>query len=173
MRSCPDCLKPLLPATLRKASFERCTCGGVWVPFGQLELILERPSAADELGGQTSRRCPDCTLSMTPMVLTGGVPVERCSACQGTWLDWPDVVELHVKDLEALVRPPAAERYAPFTSPEPAAAKSVTGFVCPKCGTRTEFAKGNATASGLVCGNCVAKIQPMPRIADLVPDLDD
>lgn len=109
------------------------------------------------------------------MVLPGGVPVETCSACRGTWLDWPDVVELRVKALETAVRPAPAERYAPFVSPEAEPAKSVSGFACAKCGARTEFARGHGTASGLVCGACVANIQPMPRVPDLIsalPDLD-
>ncbi|MDP1828856.1 MAG: zf-TFIIB domain-containing protein [Archangium sp.] len=173
MRSCPDCSKPLVALTLRAATLERCTCGGVWAPFGELEKVLEHEVVSEALGGQTSRRCPDCTLTMTPMVLPGGVPIETCSACRGTWLDWADVVELRVKDLEAAVRPSPLERYAPFVSPDAAPAKSVTGFACAKCGTRTEFTKGHGTSRGLVCGACVAQIQPMPRIPDVLAVMDD
>lgn len=159
---------------MKGAALEYCACGGVWLPFGQLERVLGELKG-EPLGGETSRRCPDCTLSLTPVVLPGGVPVETCSACRGTWLDWPDVVDLRVKELEAAVRPAPAERYAPFVSPEEKPGPSVTGFVCPKCGARTEFAKGHATASGLVCGACVAVIQPMPKVPDLIsalPELD-
>lgn len=166
MRSCPDCLTPLQPATLPRpggeAQFEFCTCGGVWLPFLQLERILGHEAVGDSLGGETSRRCPDCTLTLTPVVLPGGIPVETCSACRGQWLDWPDIVELKVKDLEAKVLPGPALRYAPFTSPEQTPGPSLTGFLCAKCGQRTEFAQGHGTRSGLVCGACVAKIQPMP-----------
>ena len=171
VRSCPDCATPLKPATLRKASLEYCTCGGVWLPFGQLELIVGHEMKGDDLGGQTSRRCPDCTLSLTPVVLAGGIPVETCTTCRGQWLDWPDIVELKVKDLEALVQPAAAQRYAAFTSPEPEPGPSLTGFLCAKCGKRTEFAKGHGTSRGLVCGDCVAKIQPMPPISDAVVEV--
>ena len=161
--------------TLRGATLERCTCGGVWFPHGQLDVVLGQKVVSEPLGGETSRRCPDCTLSMTTVVLPGGIPVETCSACLGLWLDWPDVVELRVRDLEAAVRPPPAARYAPFTSPEENPGPSVTGFLCAKCSTRTEFAQGHGNARGLICGNCVAKIQPMPRIPDAftaVPDID-
>jgi Zn-finger nucleic acid-binding protein len=175
VRPCPDCLKPLEPLTLRGSALERCSCGGVWVPHGELQRVLQREVVSEVLGGQTSRRCPGCTLTMTPVVLPGGVPVETCSACLGTWLDWPDVVELRVKDLEAALRPPAAERYAPFTSPEENPAPVRTGFLCVKCQARTEFAKGHASANGLICGDCVAQVQPMPRVPDVIsmlPDLD-
>jgi hypothetical protein len=113
---------------------------------------------------------------MTPMVLTGGVPIEQCSACLGCWLDWPDIVDLKVKELEDALRPASMEqRYGAFVSPEPKPAASVTGFLCAKCGTRTEFAKGNASPKGLICASCVAPIQPMPRIPDVIsmlPDID-
>ena len=168
MRSCPDCSTPLKPATLRGASLEYCTCGGVWLPFGQLERLLGHDMPGDALGGETSRRCPDCTLTLTPVVLPGGIPVETCSTCRGQWLDWPDIVELEERDLETLVRPAPALRYAAFTSPEAEPGPSLTGFLCAKCGKRTEFARGNGTSKGLVCGDCVAKIQPMPPISDAV-----
>lgn len=145
--------------------------------YDQLQRVLGREVVSEPLGGQCDRRCPDCTLTMSPMVLKGGVPYEQCSTCLGSWLDWPDIVELRVKELEDALRPATTEqRYGAFVPPEDAPAASVTGFLCAKCGTRTEYAKGHAGAKGLICGNCVASVQPMPPVPDVIamlPDLDD
>jgi Zn-finger nucleic acid-binding protein len=105
MRSCPDCATTLFSIALGDASLSKCTCGGAWFSFGQLERVLGREAPVELLGGETSRRCPDCTLTLTPVVLPGGIPVETCTACRGTWLDWADVVELRVPALERAVRP--------------------------------------------------------------------
>lgn len=46
--------------TVSGATLEKCVCGGVWLPYGQLEKLLGEVKS-ELLGGETSRRCPDCT----------------------------------------------------------------------------------------------------------------
>ena len=172
---CPDCAKPLQPLNLGDLALRKCGCGGVWFGFGQLEKLLQRDVPLELLGGETSRRCPDCTLTLTAVIMPGAIPVETCSACRGTWLDWPDIVELRHRALELAVQPADPKiRFGVFEpEPEPKAAP-VTGFVCAKCGGRKPFTDGNATSKGLVCGACVARVQPMPRIpnvSEALPDL--
>lgn len=181
MRPCPDCTAALQPVSIEgrggAVGFHKCSCGSAWLAHGQLERLLGREVPFELLGGETSRRCPDCTLTLTPVVLSGGIPVETCSTCRGTFLDWPDVVDLRFRPLELAVQPADPKvRFGAFATEEPEPApKPVGGFACAKCGAQKPFTEGHGTAKGLVCGACVARVQPMPRIPNVteaLPDLD-
>ena len=71
-------------------------------------------------------------------VLKKAVPVERCSKCQGVFLDSDDLASLKLK-----------------LTDRPQKATMVNGFVCAKCGGKFPYAEGNGTSKGLVCKNCV------------------
>ncbi len=113
---CPDCDLPLEGRACvvagRAGSLSGCTCGGAWFTWLQLEQVLGGEVALEPLSAQTARRCPTCTLSLTPVLLPGVIPVETCSACRGVWLDWPDVLDLRLPGLEAVLQPAPAQRYA-------------------------------------------------------------
>lgn len=176
VRNCPDCLTPLEDFARANATLGRCPCGGLWLPHGELEAFLGPAFVSEPLEGDTTRRCPDCTLSLSAAILPNGVPVEVCSTCRGTWVEWVDLVELKHKALSSLARP--ANPHAGLAAPEAPAPRQAGGFACAKCGQQRPFARGHGTASGLVCDDCVPQIQPAPRIPTwlaevLEPDDDD
>lgn len=153
------------PLPLARVQVDRCgECGGLWFGFGQLAEIAGREVPFELLDGETARRCPDCTMSLTPVILEGGVPVETCSTCRGMWFDFADLQQLG-KPFESVAPPPHPARYAGVAPPdEPSAVDRSMGFDCAKCGTRTPFAEGHGTSRGLVCGACVPKMGPNPKL---------
>lgn len=119
--NCPDCALPLNARVLerprRPVPMAACRCGGAWLELDALTALLGEV-ALDPLAGDTSRRCPHCTLTLATVLLPGVVPVETCTACRGVWLDWPDVLALRDPALEALLRPPPELRYAGLAPPD-------------------------------------------------------
>ncbi len=148
----------------RAVQLEGCSCGGAWVALNQLERLLGGEPVLETLSADTNRRCPACTLSLKPVLLPGVIPVETCSTCRGVWLDWADVGDLRIKELEAALLPEASKRYAGLSVADEPPPVAAVGFVCAKCATRTAFDQGHGTSLGLVCGACVPQIQPQPNL---------
>lgn len=180
MSACPDCQKPLRELQVGTTELFGCACGSAWFPFERLEKVLARKLTYEALGGETERRCPDCTLSLTTVLILGNVPVETCSACRGVFLDWPDVVDVagrseqapgsRAKELERKLRPAGEQRYAAFVTPDEPAPPNPNGFVCPACGGRFPYAQGSATSRGLLCSGCAPQVQAPPPVPDVVVD---
>jgi hypothetical protein len=150
-RDCPDCdtrLQPLwLPASKggEEVELDRCNdCGGVWFDAGELSDATRRSVQAS--AEQTDRRCPACDVPLLHGVMSGGVDVETCAECKGTFLE--------ARDLDAIVKKKAPRAEAP----------GGTGFVCEACGERKPFSLAQPTLSGLECEGCVkAKAGPPPE----------
>lgn len=173
--NCPDCALPLNARVLerprRPVPMAACRCGGAWLELDALTALLGEV-ALDPLAGDTSRRCPHCTLTLATVLLPGVVPVETCTACRGVWLDWPDVLALRDPALEALLRPPPELRYAGLAPPdEPSVMPEGGVFTCAKCQQRRARTEARGTSHGLVCAACAPEVQPIPRAPDL--DLGD
>ncbi len=148
-RDCPDCLTRLqlfwVPSRVPGAEVEldRCNdCGGVWFDAGELFEASGRKVTAGET--TTDRQCPACHVPLMEGELRGGVEVETCLECAGTFLE--------ARDLEAIVKKSA-----------PKAAPGGTGFVCDACHQRKPFSAAQATLTGLECQACaVEKATPPP-----------
>lgn len=146
---CPDCgthLKPFwVPARAgaEELELDRCNeCGGVWFDAGELHRASGRTVAAR--AEETDRACPLCHLPLREGTMTGGVEVETCRKCRGTFLE--------ARDMDALVKK-APERRAP----------GGTGFVCDGCGERKPFSQAQPTLTGLECAACAqARAAPPP-----------
>ncbi len=154
---------------------DRCpACAGLWFELGELDAVLGEELPYEVLDGDTTRRCPDCTLSLTPGLLGPSIPVETCSACRGLWFDWEDVQELNHQALSRVARPAAgAARYegvAPTEEPPPRGPGLAAGFDCAKCGARTPFSDAHGTARGLVCSRCVPRTHASPELGEDAAD---
>lgn len=141
-RDCPDCLTHMMPfwvpgrAPNSEVELDRCNdCGGVWFDAGEL---FEASGRKVEAGQQeTDRSCPECGISLVDGELRGGVEVETCVECAGTFLE--------ARDLDAIVKRAAPKAKAP----------GGTGFVCDGCHQRRPFSEAQATLTGLECQGCV------------------
>jgi hypothetical protein len=125
-----------------EVELDRCNdCGGVWFDAGELSEATRR---AVTPGKQpTDRRCPECAVPLVRAVMAGGVDVETCTSCQGTFLE--------ARDLDAIVKKKSAR-----------AAPGGTGFVCDACGARKPFSLAQPTLTGLECDTCVAEKKGPP-----------
>lgn len=141
-RDCPDCLTHMqlfwVPgrATGSEVELDRCSdCGGVWFDAGELFEASGRKVQASE--HKTDRQCPECHLPLMEGELRGGVEVETCLECAGTFLE--------ARDLDAIVNKSPTTR-----------APGGTGFVCDACHQRRPFSEAQATLTGLECQACVS-----------------
>jgi Zn-finger nucleic acid-binding protein len=173
--TCPDCAKPLQPLFVdlpgkADVPLDRCAqCGGLWFDFGELEAVTGRSAPFEPLDGAgTDRRCPRCTLSLSPGLLDGSIPVETCTACRGLWLDFADLPDVRAPRLAALARPPEGPgRYEGLAPPDDDGPVEIVGFTCAACQKRAPYAQARGTARGLVCSACSPEVQPMPRAPNL------
>jgi Zn-finger nucleic acid-binding protein len=116
IRICPGCEQPMQLYYAKDVELERCgQCGGLWFNWGELEAVTGRDLEPEPLGGETSRRCAYCRITLVPGVLPGGVPVESCTACRGIYLDAGELTELGIDEPPA----PVAERDAAGDKPPP------------------------------------------------------
>lgn len=151
-RDCPDCdthMQPFwLPSSKAQGSeveLDRCNdCGGVWFDAGELSEATRRSVTPGK--EKTDRRCPECDVSLVRGLLAGGVDVETCTSCKGTFLE--------ARDMEALIRAKKATKSA--------SAPGGTGFVCDGCGQRKPFSLAQPTLTGLECNVCVAARKAPP-----------
>lgn len=149
MRDCPDCDTRMQPFWLPSSQggdeveLDRCNdCGGVWFDGGELSEATRRTVTAGKQ--KTDRRCPECDVPLFRGVMAGGVDVETCAECKGTFLE--------ARDLEAIVKKKSTRAGAP----------GGTGFVCDGCGERKPFSLAQATLTGLECDTCVAAKRSAP-----------
>lgn len=148
VRDCPDCLTHLQPFWVPSRTagdeleLDRCNdCGGVWFDAGELSKASGR--TVKQNPQETDRQCPACDVPLRDGLLQGGVEVETCALCHGTFLE--------ARDMDALVKRAPAKR-----------APGGTGFVCDACGQRKPFSHAQATLTGLECNECVQANQPPP-----------
>lgn len=141
-RDCPDCLTHMqlfwVPgrAPNSEVELDRCNdCGGVWFDAGELFEASGRKVVAGQR--ETDRACPECGIPLVDGELRGGVEVETCVECAGTFLE--------ARDLDAIVKKEAPRAKAP----------GGTGFVCDGCHQRRPFSEAQATLTGLECQACV------------------
>ncbi|MFO0595832.1 MAG: zf-TFIIB domain-containing protein [Myxococcaceae bacterium] len=149
VRDCPDCNTRMQPFWLPakkpglEVELDRCgDCGGVWFDGGELQEACGR--TVTEAEAETDRICPECDVPLLEGQLAGGVEVETCGECDGTFLE--------ARDLDALVK----------KQKKKAAAPGGTGFVCDECGERKPFSEAEATLTGLECNACVKKKKEEP-----------
>lgn len=133
-------------------------CAGIWFDLGELEEILgtKAPSARDP--GLTTRKCPRCAFRLKPYRMAKGVEVDKCTGCEGVYLD---AGELELLRRQLLERQPEAATWRIAEPQRPGQARrDVAGasFVCPSCGGTFPMAQGNATGSGLKCPACTPQV---------------
>ncbi|MBL8912735.1 MAG: zf-TFIIB domain-containing protein [Archangium sp.] len=122
----------------KDVELDRCHgCGGVWFDAGELELSTGRTVAAGKTPVK-DRYCPRCLIPLLEATLTGGIAVENCRHCKGTYLD--------AKDLAICARAAAAKPPPPDVS-----------FACDSCKQRKPFAGAETTPNGTWCADCLAK----------------
>lgn len=152
-RDCPDCLTHMqlfwVPgrAPGSEVELDRCAdCGGVWFDAGELFEASGRKVVAGD--APTDREYPECHLALVGGELRGGVEVETCLECAGTFLE--------ARDLESIVKKAAPSAQAP----------GGTGFVCDACHQRRPFSEAQATLTGLECQACVTERATTPEPAE-------
>lgn len=151
-RDCPDCDTRMQPFWLPSSKVEgaeveldRCNdCGGVWFDAGELAEATRRAVTPGKQ--RTDRQCPECQVPLVRGVLAGGVDVETCAQCKGTFLE--------ARDMDALTKRPAPKKTA--------SAAGGTGFVCDGCGERKPFSLAQPTLTGMECDACVAEKKHPP-----------
>ncbi len=134
-------------------------CGGLWLDYGELERIIEKPAPEELFAGETTRRCPACGLSLATAFLPGPTPVEICTACRGLFLDDGELEQLAGRWVSLTPKDRDAWKRLVPAPPERAAEQGVNGFVCVKCARRFPLREGNALGAGLACGACTPAIQ--------------
>lgn len=134
-------------------------CEGLWLDYGELERLIEKPVSEEPFDGATSRRCPVCTLTLSTVFLPGAVPVESCTSCRGLFLDAGELEQLAGRWVSLTPKDRDAWKRLVPAPPARAAEQGVDGFACVKCGQRFPLAQGNALASGLACRGCTPQIQ--------------
>lgn len=113
---CPKCGRELLEFTYQGIRIDQCSnCDGIWLDPGELEVLKRvrkglllshefiakwvRAKEREEHLSQEERqalrvfssmRCPRCSSSLEEME-EHGVLVDRCTQCQGTWLDVSEI----------------------------------------------------------------------------------
>jgi Zn-finger nucleic acid-binding protein len=94
--TCPGCSGKMRSFQAGAHELDRCTfCSGLWFDGGELQAVLgKRPAASLTQDQESSRRCPRCTIPMTPAVV-GGLRVEFCTRCQGVFLDDGELTALN------------------------------------------------------------------------------
>lgn len=148
-RDCPDCrtrLQPFWVPARRlgdEVELDRCSdCGGVWFDAGELSDASGKSVTATRV--KTDRSCPACGAALLQAQLADGPEVETCPSCRGTFLE--------ARDLDALAKKAPSSRRPP----------NGTGFICDGCGARKPFSEGQATLTGLECGDCMKDRQGPP-----------
>jgi len=101
MMKCPACPGELELNRTDETGFWRCkVCGGLWMPFGALEELIEhergwwdedfsRDKRAKETIAEGGRICPEdgTTLRAIPCPEAHKVRIDECPTCHGEWLD--------------------------------------------------------------------------------------
>ena len=92
---CPKCAARMESATVADQRVDRCTnCKGVWLDLGETAAPPSAVAAVDDgparpvLAARRDIHCPRCRTVTTPVTEPGsGVLYEKCSVCQGVYLD--------------------------------------------------------------------------------------
>ncbi|MFT3711320.1 MAG: zf-TFIIB domain-containing protein [Archangium sp.] len=140
---CPQCNKKMRTFMVqsrnpnKNVELDRChSCGGVWFDAGELELATGRSVKATAKPTNT-RYCPRCLIPLLNAEMTGGIAVESCRHCKGTYLDARDIAQ-------------CARAQKAQTPP------SVT-FQCDGCKKAKPFDGAEVTPKGTLCSECMAK----------------
>ena len=90
------------PKVLLGIEVDQCPqCTGIWLDAGELQPILGAMAHATPVEGgapacaedEAPMRCPRCG-AVAVLVATPQVQINRCSACQGLWLDAHELSKL-------------------------------------------------------------------------------
>ena len=97
---CPVCKNAMVVLELEDIEIDHCyQCGGIWLDAGELELLVEDRSKAQQLLDsfkiETSpkeglRKCPICLKKMKKIIVGQGTPlllIDRCAKGHGLWFD--------------------------------------------------------------------------------------
>ena len=118
-------------------------CGGLWFDAGELERTVGDKLQLQWQEGKSIRLCARCRNPLKPWKTKGGLALEQCESCRGTFLDANELAQLGAAKANDAAR---------------AALVSPGEFDCLKCQKRFPMSQGNAMGYGLVCRGCV----PMP-----------
>ena len=90
----------MITLELANVEIDHCVdCGGIWLDSGELELLLDKPQAAEKLLNsfksapdyhEKKRPCPICDKKMQK-ILVGSAPpdllIDKCAKGHGLWFD--------------------------------------------------------------------------------------
>ena len=113
---CPACDGELDNKALHNVAVDKCSaCSGIWFDHGEFPEFIDHfiddhtdlPNAVIDLTHSTdsvvhlrepTRQCPRCTTTMTKSnyAYDSNVFVDRCHACNGTWVDGNEVKPLAI-----------------------------------------------------------------------------
>lgn len=112
-RICPACESPLATARLAGVAVDGCEqCGGVWLDAGEVQKLASWPAALQAVGRRFKGAavnlslgklgCPACGGPLEPHEFPSmrGIELDRCSACEGLWLDAGEARQLAARLLE-------------------------------------------------------------------------
>lgn len=105
---CPACEATLVFNQTNEQGFWSCEkCGGLWMPFGALERLIEMDGESWEASDDTAknknetipegqRLCPEdnTLLSGIPYHIDEKIRIDKCSKCSGVWLDAGELAKI-------------------------------------------------------------------------------
>ena len=89
---CPECSKPLHPASYAGIQLDRCrSCGGIWFDAGEIEAYRRARNEVDTPRNVTpldepARSCPRCESLSLEAGEASSTRIYRCSQCRGKFL---------------------------------------------------------------------------------------
>jgi Zn-finger nucleic acid-binding protein len=96
---CPACSNHLIILEHDQVEIDYChNCGGIWLDWGELELLLDRPEDAAELlakllparTDEKPRKCPICSRRMEKAefkAANSAILIDKCKRRHGLWFD--------------------------------------------------------------------------------------
>ncbi len=94
---CPFCKNDMIILELNKVEIDYCiNCKGIWLDAGELKLLYQNSSSADNDGFFTDRsnvpelkiRCPVCRRKMKKVEFKQtGIILDKCKNNHGYWFD--------------------------------------------------------------------------------------
>ncbi len=110
---CPKCDGTLVPLESAGGDANRCdSCGGFWIRRSMIDDLIRYASSVagvpkkaigllETAPQATDRMCPECSKSRLEALQFRAVPVERCTECDGVFLDEDELELITARVIEA------------------------------------------------------------------------